>query len=101
MIHNPGCVPDARYARSGPDMTVVAEQTCAQYDSELVQGLLEDSPFTREQTGLVLHSVPARRIEEIVGRAREHAGHVFVTELMRNYYESFGLTWKRFIKLLQ
>jgi hypothetical protein len=100
VVHNPGSAPDARLAQPGPDVTTVFEQSYANFRTAEHQQWLSTSPYDRERSSYMVHSVPEEDIETFVYELRGRAKHLFVTDLETDYYHSFGKSWNRFVAAL-
>jgi hypothetical protein len=100
LIHNPGSVPDSRFANPGPDVTIVTENSCELYESPYIQELLAVEPYDREHSCIIVHTTPPEKLVPVVEAVRAQAAHVFVTDLTSNFYESFGPSWGQFVELL-
>jgi hypothetical protein len=44
----------------------------------------------------MVHSVPEKDIEALVGDLRERGAYLFITDLTAGFYEAFGEYWGRF-----
>ncbi|TID22310.1 putative coatomer subunit alpha [Venturia nashicola] len=102
IIHNPGQVPDNRFSDSNTDTTVVFEETYQSFqprEAELARLSQERSRY-----GLLIHSLPRAMskgdLRSLLAKASQKAGYLFVTNLDRNYFESFGPIWSTFINAL-
>lgn len=99
-MHNPGTIPDRRLASTGPDVTVVFEEGHARYRSANEAEKKALVMYDRSKASIIMHSTPANQVRQMVHELRHRAQYVFVTELRRNYYESFGQTWNEFVKAM-
>lgn len=45
----------------------------------------------------MVHSVPAGQVFELTRELRGRAEYVFVTDLAKDYYQSFGHSWNEFV----
>ncbi|KAF2198388.1 hypothetical protein GQ43DRAFT_164042 [Delitschia confertaspora ATCC 74209] len=102
VIHNPGTVPDAGFATSGPDATTVVEESFAQYKSAIVQERLSSLlPYGWSRCCYIVHSVPREEIRELVMELRERGRYLFVTESNEDFYVKFGESWVDFVEAMQ
>lgn len=97
VIQNPGTAVDARLASPGPDLTTVVEDAFGNFRRDEYQEWLSTSPYDRERSSYMVHSVPEEEIEVLVLELRERAAFLFVTDLKAQFYESFGPAWKKFV----
>ena len=97
VIHNPGTAVDPRFAKSGPEITTVAEIDYSQFHTVEYQDWLATSPYRRSQTSWMIYSAPVDKIQEFVLVAREKAAYLFVTDLAECCYQSFSDHWEVFI----
>lgn len=99
IIHNPGTIPDARYADQNTDVTVVFEQSYTLYQTK--QADLESLTADRIHYSYVVHSLPTSMNEADLRKFSDtlshHAGYLFLTDLDTDYYESFGPNWSKFV----
>jgi hypothetical protein len=100
VIHNPGSAPDSRLADPGPDVTIVFEQSHANFQTVAHQQCLSTWPYDRERTSYMVHAVPEEGIEKLVYELRARAKYLFVTDLKVDYYHSLGKSWNRFVASL-
>lgn len=100
-MHNPGTVPDSTLAKSGPDVTAVFEESYARYRSETLQRELALHHYDRSRCSYIMHSVPVPEVRRVVHELRVRAAYLFVTDLRRNYYNSFGSSWKNFVEAMR
>lgn len=98
VVHNPGAAPDSRFAVPGPDVSTVFEQSYENFRTEEHQGWLETSPYGRERSSYMVHSVPEGEVERFSYELRGRAKYLFVTDLEVDYYHSMGKGWDRFVK---
>ncbi|KAJ5771737.1 hypothetical protein N7520_002266 [Penicillium odoratum] len=94
IIHNPGTIPDSRYADKDntTDITVVFEQSYSYYQSQKKElATLETSQ--RGNYSYMIHSIPTmtnHSLKNFVDDLSHRAAYLFLTTLTENYYESFG-----------
>ncbi|KAL4914635.1 Spherulation-specific family 4 [Aspergillus aurantiobrunneus] len=101
IIHNPGTAPDASLAESA-DLTFVCEEPYERYRSDEVQNWLALHPFDRSRAGYMISGVPVDKIHALVRELRHRAAYLFVTEVVDDFYESFGpRSWGDFMQALQ
>lgn len=101
IIHNPGTTIDPRLDSPDTDMTVIFEGSYQYYQER--EATLSSLPTDRTRYSYLIHSVPSMGLHDLgdfVDSISLHAGALFVTDLDRNYYESFGSNWKKFIRVM-
>jgi hypothetical protein len=102
IIHNPGTIPDARFADNSTDITVVFEDSYHSYKAQ--QAGLASLPLDRSRYSYVIHSVPKSmskaNLGNFVDKLSLDAEFLFLTGLDQNYYESFGPWWQNFISVM-
>lgn len=99
VIHNPGTVVQKPFANAkpGPDISVVAETSYAEFASDAYQAWLANSPYDCSRTCYMLHSVPEEKIGELTMSLRDRAKYLFLTSATSNFYESFSPSWEAFV----
>lgn len=61
---------------------------------------LATSPYERSRTCYMVHSVPDEKVEELTRALQERAEYLFVTSAVERFYESFGSSWRVFVKAM-
>ena len=97
VIHNPGTPPDPELADPGPDVILVCEEPFDRYRGDEVQQRLSEFPYHRERSGYMLSGAPGEDIQQLVQELRPRGKYLFVTELVEDFYESFGTSWGDFM----
>jgi hypothetical protein len=91
VIRNPGVIPDARFNDTNTDISVVFEESYAQYQTKISDlAALKDA---RSHHCYMVHSLPSmdkNKLQSFVDDLSKQAEYVFVTSNADNYYESFG-----------
>ncbi|KAF2738914.1 hypothetical protein EJ04DRAFT_509093 [Polyplosphaeria fusca] len=100
VIQNPGTAIDERLCNDDVDITVIVENTYAEYSKIDYQQWLAENPFDRERACHMVHSVPLEKIGGLVGQIKDKAKCQFVTDLSVNYYARFGESWPTVVGLL-
>ena len=101
MIHNPGTIPDSRYNDSKTDVTVVFESPYPSYQSKADS--LAELPDHRSEYCYMINSLPGMGqggLRKFVHGISENAEFLFVTENDKDYYESFGSDWAKFVDVV-
>lgn len=104
IIHNPGAIPDARYMGLC-DVSVVFEGTYSTFQiygfSKRISSFHAAAQTARGAAAVIIHSLPPNLSDddqfELVRKAKELAGSIFVTGLSVDYYASFWDGWEGFI----
>lgn len=99
-MHNPGTPPDTRLADpapAGPDVIITCEEPYHLYKGEGVQKRLAEYHYEQVRSGYMISAVPGTQIGPLVGELRERGAYLFVTELVDDFYESFGTSWGDFM----
>lgn len=97
VIRNPGTIPDDRLSDRNTDITVLFEQSFDLYQQR--KSRLSALPGERSSKAYIIHSVPSNvHLRRFVDELAPHAEHLFLTDLVSHYYESFGGDWKGFVR---
>jgi hypothetical protein len=97
VIHNPGTPPDTELGSPGPDVIVTCEEPYERYRGEEVQKRLEDYHYDQPRSGYMVSGVPSTEIFALLQKLRYRGAYLFVTDLVNDFYESFGDSWGEFI----
>ncbi|CAI6332592.1 unnamed protein product [Periconia digitata] len=97
VIHNPGTTVQRALAEPGPDVTTSAEVAYRDFMSKEFQDWLALSPYGREQTSYMIHSIGDEDLEKVVLSMRERARYLFVTDLKVDFYHNFSTSWDTFV----
>ncbi|GAB7340912.1 hypothetical protein MBLNU457_7264t1 [Dothideomycetes sp. NU457] len=100
IMHNPGTPPDARLAQTA-DAVVTCEESYARYRSQEVQDHYANFHYSHAMSAYQMSGVPAAEIEWLTHALRRECGYLFVTDLVDNFYESFGSGHEKFIAALE
>ncbi|KAL2812288.1 Spherulation-specific family 4 [Aspergillus granulosus] len=101
VVHNPGTAPDESIAEHA-ELTFVCEEPYSRYRSDEVQKWLELHPFDRTRAGFMISGVPNEELHSLVQELRDRSAYFFVTEVVDDFYESFGpRSWGAFMQALQ
>ncbi|KAL4783563.1 Spherulation-specific family 4 [Aspergillus varians] len=101
VVHNPGTAPDASLAQTA-DLTFVCEESYERYRSDEVQRWLGLHPIDRARAGYMISGVPVDELHALVQELRHRSAYLFVTEVVEDFYESFGArSWGNFMQALQ
>ena len=101
IIHNPGTTIDPRLDSPNTDITVIFEGSYQYYQEQ--EGTLSSLQENRLRSSYLIHSLPSmgfRDLGSFVDSISMHAGIFFVTDLDKDYYESFGSNWEKFIRVM-
>ena len=102
IIHNPGTIPDPRYADANTDITVVFEESYPVFQTRVAS--LKALPKDRAGYCYMINNVPAMSrssLQKFVDQLSERAKYLFVTNLDRDFYESFGPQWANFTEVVR
>jgi hypothetical protein len=97
VIHNPGTPPDAGLADPGPDVIVTCEEPYDRYIGDEVQKRLKELHYDQPKSGYMISGVPEDKVGGLVRELRHRGAHLFVTDLVDDFYESFGPSWGAFV----
>ncbi|KAK1751537.1 cell surface protein [Echria macrotheca] len=106
VIHNPGTPPEYTFSRSDlgefgkPDVVCVAEIPYSTYITDDVQTRLLTFRLPYQRTMFQISAVPECKIAEVVVELSKKGRYVFVTELDKELYQSFGTCWTNFARAL-
>ncbi|KAM7186567.1 Spherulation-specific family 4 domain containing protein [Naviculisporaceae sp. PSN 640] len=112
VIHNPGTPPEGPLSSFGsPDLVCVSEEPHPRYINPEVQVRLETYSLPHDKTLFQVSGVPLGAVEAMTkrilarpakgkqqGAGERTARYIFVTDLDKDFYESFGESWGRFVK---
>ena len=100
IIHNPGTPPDERLTRMA-DVIIMCEEPYQRYNGVTTQTHLAKFGFDRLRCGYQISGVPVDQVGSFVPAVISRCTYLFVTDLVDDFYESFGESWKGFILALQ
>lgn len=108
VVHNPGTPPEGPLSEFGsPDLVCVSEEPHPRYINPEVQVRIGTYSLPHDKTLFQVSGVPLGAVEGvtkgILSRPNKPNGprsarYIFVTDLDKDFYESFGESWGRFIK---
>jgi len=99
-MHNPGTPPDARLAQTA-DAVVTCEESFARYRSKEVQEHYANFNYSHAMSAYQISGVPTAEVAWLTGALRRECAYLFVTDLVENFYESFGSGHEKFIAALE
>ncbi|KAF2182336.1 hypothetical protein K469DRAFT_586460 [Zopfia rhizophila CBS 207.26] len=97
VIHNPGTSVNKELANPGPDITTVVEQDYTTYNTKEYQDWLATNPYNRSRSSYMVYATPGDQVQLFTLSIRERAEYLFVTDLVTEFYHSFGPSWSDFI----
>jgi hypothetical protein len=98
VVHNPGTPPEGDLALFGsPDLVCVCEEPYQRYRDAEVQARLDAYRLEHAQTMFQISGVPSGELTEAVRQLCGRGRYMFATELVENFYESFGASWPSFV----
>ncbi len=98
MIHNPGTPPEGDLAQFGsPDLVCVCEEPYERYRSDDVQARLDEYRLEHCRNVFQVSGVPAGDLVEAVRHLCRRGRYIFATDLVKDFYESFGPSWPDFV----
>lgn len=101
VIHNPGTPPDPELADPGPDVIVTCEEPYQRYRGEEVQKRLKEYHYDRARSAYMISAAPEKEIGEVVQELSQRGAYLFVTDLVDDFYESFGKSWADFVAAVE
>ena len=101
VIHNPGTPPDAGLADPGPDVIITCEEPYDRYQGQEVQQRLKEYPHDRAKSGYMISGVPRAELGPLVRELRTRGTYLFATDLVDDFYESFGESWVDFVAAME
>lgn len=87
-------------ADPGPDFTVVVETAYEEFVKDEYQAWLATSPYGRDRSCYMVHSVPEDRVRDLTMELKARAEYLFVTSASTNFYESFSPSWSDLISAM-
>lgn len=100
VIHNPGTPPDYALADPGPEVIVTSEEPFERFQGDEVQKRLRDYHYGQPRTAFMISGVPQEQVAEFARELRNRGAYLFVTDLVDDFYESFGSSWANFVAAL-
>jgi hypothetical protein len=88
-------------ADPGPDVIVTCEEPYHRYRGKEVQRRLKDYHYDRAKSGYMISAVPEDEIGDVVQELCDRGAYLFVTELVDDFYESFGKSWTNFVGAME
>lgn len=92
---------DASSPTYGPDIILTCEEPHARYLSSKVQSRLEEYYYPPSRSGYMISGVPLGEIAEAVQELKGRGRYVFATDLVDDFYESFGESWHSFVAAVE
>lgn len=97
VIRNPGVIPAPEFSDANTDISVVFEQSYAEYQTKEAElSTLKDD---RSHHCYMVHStgLDKGKLHNFVDGLSKKAEYLFVTSNDENYYEKFGADWTNFV----
>lgn len=90
-------IPSENLSTNNTDIVVTFEQSYGEYRRK--EASLASSPFGRERTSYIVHSLPKSvNLKRFVRQLSYRAEYLFVTRNDNDdFYESFGKGWQKFV----
>ncbi|KIN05435.1 hypothetical protein OIDMADRAFT_158030 [Oidiodendron maius Zn] len=85
----------------GPDIILTCEEPHARYLSPEVQNRLKEYYYPPSRSGYMISGVPLGEIAEAVQELKGRGDYVFATDLVDDFYESFGESWNGFVAAVE
>ncbi len=102
MIHNPGTPPEGALSEFGsPDVVCVCEEPYARFRSLEIQQRLDTYRLEHGQNMFQISAVPVDRLDDAVTRLARRGRYLFATDLVKDFYESFGESWVPFVNAME
>jgi hypothetical protein len=92
---------DASSPTYGPDIILTCEEPHARYLSSEVQSRLDEYYYPPSRSGYMISGVPLGEITEAVHDLKGRGRYVFATDLVDDFYESFGESWNEFVAAVE
>lgn len=80
-----------------PDLVCVCEVPHSQFCGPVVKRLLHDYSVSRDRTIYQISGINQQDITKVVQELCQKAKYVFATDLVDDFYESFGPSWADFV----
>lgn len=80
-----------------PDLVCVCEEPYERYRDAEVQARLDMYRLEHARNVFEISGVPVGELTEAVSQLCGRGRYVFATELVENFYESFGASWPSFV----
>jgi hypothetical protein len=100
-VRNPGVIPDTKFQDPNTDVSVVFEQSYAEYQTK--EGDLAALKEDRLSQCYMVHSIPGLdkgKLRSFVDDLSKRAEYLFLTSNDEHYYESFAADWADFIDVI-
>ena len=82
-------------------MVVTCEEPYGRYRGKEVQKRLRDYYYDQPKSGYMISAVPREEIVPLVHELRHRGAYLFVTDLVDDFYESFGASWHDFVAAME
>jgi hypothetical protein len=98
VVHNPGTPPEGDLASFGdPDLVCICEEPYGLYQATGLQKRLDDLSPEYERCVYQISGIPVNEMDRVVRELCQRGQFVFATDLMDDFYESFGPSWHAFV----
>ncbi|KAF5136370.1 Spherulin-4 [Metarhizium anisopliae] len=98
VVHNPGTPPEGELASFGdPDLVCVCEEPYHLFQGDGLQRRLVDWAPEHERCVYQISGVPQDELAAAVQDLCRRGRYVFATDLVDDFYESFGPSWPGFV----
>ncbi|KAH0598138.1 hypothetical protein MHUMG1_04510 [Metarhizium humberi] len=98
VVHNPGTPPEGELASFGdPDLVCVCEEPYHLFQGDGLQRRLVDWAPEHERCVYQISGVPQDELPAAVRDLCRRGRYVFATDLVDDFYESFGPSWPGFV----
>lgn len=100
IMHNPGTPPDAPLAHTA-DVIVTCEEPFQRYQCGDVRAHYTRFNYAQAISACQISATPRDEIVALTQNLRRIYAYIFVTDLIDNFYESFGSGLKKFVYALE
>ncbi|KAH8647893.1 cell surface protein [Xylariales sp. PMI_506] len=98
IIHNPGTPTEGDLTAFGnPDLVCLCEEPYELYCGDNVQKRLVEFHQARDRCIYQISGIPQSEIDQAVSELCQRGQYVFATDLVDDFYESFGPSWESFV----
>ncbi|OAA38303.1 cell surface protein [Metarhizium rileyi] len=98
VVHNPGTPPEGKLATFGnPDLVCICEEPYELYLKDGLQQRLNSLSPEHERCIYQISGIPPAKVAETAQQLCQRGQYVFATDLVDDFYESFGPSWHTFV----
>ena len=82
-------------------MIITCEEPYDRYKGKEVQKRLKEYHYDQARSGYLISAVPGNQVAPFTHELRHRGAYLFVTDLVDDFYESFGRSWEDFVDAME